>query len=244
MKATSYILVAALTFIGFLIVFAPVSPVWSMVRDDVSKAVPELNVLSLSGSIWSGKGEVQFRQFPPSQVTWTISPFDLFGRTGRINITGVGEGHSLNAEAVITFTEGHIEIFEGKFNNIYISSISEPYGLTFSGDLSINDISLTAKKDGITDAHGTARWSGGRIFVAGKTQPLDLPPLDGKLSFEKQFLILDVTFQQLSVLRISLNKHGWAAIAIKGRFFDIANLARPDGTDPDETILLLEEKIL
>ena len=244
MKISAYILIAALTFSGFLVVFAPASLVWSTVQGDVTKAVPDLSVIKMGGSIWHGKSEIQFRQFPLSKITWEISPLKLLRGAESISITADGHGHSLDIEALITPSEGQVELLEGEFGSSYINSISEPYGLTFSGDLIIDKVSFVASKDEIKDASGTVHWSGGRVIVAGKDQPLDLPPLDGKLFFEKQLLTFDVTFEQASLLRISLNKQGWAHIAIKGRFFDIANLPRPDGTSPDETILLLEEKIL
>ena len=244
MKASVYILAAIIAFTGFLIVFAPVSPIWSIVKEDVTKIIPELKVLGVGGSVWDGKSEIQFHQFPPSRVTWAISPFEILKGNAAIKATANGDGHFVDLKAVIDSSEANLRVVDGQFNSDFVNSVSQLYGITFGGIFSIDETFINANKMRIMDAGGTVHWSGGRVTVATRSETLDLPPLDGELSLEDQLLVLHITHQQSSMLRITLNREGWATIAIKGRFLDIANLSRPEGTSPEETILLLEEKIL
>jgi len=244
MKISAYLSIAVIAFLGFLIAFAPASVLWSVIEKDVSRAVPDLKVMSVGGSIWSGKTEIQFRQFPSSRLSWTISPLNILSGTGSIRIIAEGNGHSMELEADATPSEVDMKIPNGNLSSDYINRVSEQYGLIFAGNLSFNEVFMATREAKLVDATGFAHWTGGRVFVAGQSQPLDLPPLNGELLFADQLLVLNVTYQQLSMIKISLNEQGWATIAIKGRFFDIADLPRPDSTNPDETILLLEEKIL
>jgi hypothetical protein len=244
MKLSVYVSIAIFVFVGFLITFAPASILWSIIEPDVARAAPGLNIKRVGGSIWNGKSEFQYRQFPPSHINWDISPLNSLNDDGVIKFFIEGNGHSLELEADVAPSTAWFKSSRGNISSDYLNGMSEQYGLTFSGNLSFSKLLLVIDNAKIIDAAGQVHWSGGKVVVPSQSQPLDLPPLDGELFFEEQLLILDVTFQQLSIIKISLNEHGWATIAIKGRFFDIANLTRPDSTDPDETILLLEEKIL
>jgi hypothetical protein len=244
MKASAYILVSILAFTGFLIVFAPVSPIWSLVKEDATNVMPALTVLSAGGSIWNGKSQIQLHQFPPSRLTWEISPFELLKGKVATTARAVGDGHFMDLEAELNSAEAKLKAIDGQFNSDFINSVSQHYGMTFSGLLSVDETFISTDKNRITDAGGSFHWSGGLVTVANPSRTLELPPLDGELHLEDQLLVLDITHQLSSALKVTLNKEGWATIAIKGTFFDIANLARPEGTSPGETILLLEEKLL
>ena len=97
-KPLLYFCVAVTSFLVFIAVFAPAAPVWSLIRETVYERVPDLNVYRVSGTIWSGESEIQFRRFPPSLVTWQLSPVDLIKGVATIRVRAQGEGHSLEAQ--------------------------------------------------------------------------------------------------------------------------------------------------
>lgn len=246
MKLLLYIATALLSFLVFLVIFAPASSAWSLVSEDVYNRVPDLNVFRVGGTIWDGQGEIQFRQFPTSALNWQLSPAKLINSTANFHFTAEGQGHSLQAEAALTRSSGALQSLKGSISSDYINAMSEQFGFTFSGELEIQALELTFDRQWITSASGSVHWTGGRILLNASANPqvIQLPPLDGELYFRDQQLILDITYEQLVLMQIILKEGGWAEVAVKGRLFDIANLPSLDASDPDETILLLEEKIL
>ena len=230
----------------FVIAFAPAAPVWSLIRETVLERAPDLNVYQVSGTIWNGESKIQFRQFPPSRVTWRMSPLDLIKGVVKIKARAQGDGHLLEAEAAFTASNADIKSLRGTIDSDYLNVVGEEFGFTFSGDLEIRDLSITINPIWITDAAGSAHWTGGRIIIPTVAGPQSfvLPPLQALIIMGQQQLILDITHQQQALISITLRKDGWAEIAIKARMFVLANLPMPEGSDRDETILLIEEKIL
>lgn len=247
MKPSLYIATAILSFLIFLVIFAPASPAWSLVREDVQKRIPDLKVYRVGGTIWNGEAEIQFRQFPPSALTWQLSPGELIiNGAANIHLSAHGQGHSFQARATLEASSGSLQFIKGVISGDYINEVSEQFGLIFSGDLEIHELNVSSDSHWITGATGSAHWTGGQILLntSPERQTIVLPPLDGELYFQNQQLILDILEQQSLLLQIILKQSGWAEIAIKGRMLEVANLQLPNGAHPDETILLLEEKIL
>jgi hypothetical protein len=246
MKPSLYIATAMLSFLIFLVIFAPASPFWSLVGEDVQDRIPDLKVYRVAGTIWDGEAEIQFRQFPSSTLNWQLSPGELISGAANIHLWANGPGHSLQAEATLSASSGSLQSVNGVISSDYINEVSEQFGLIFSGDLEIHALNVSSDSRWVTDASGSAHWGGGQILLntSLETQPFLLPPLDGELYFQNQQLILDIAEQNSLLIQIILKQSGWAEIAIKGRLFEVANLQLPNGSHPDETILLLEEKIL
>ena len=241
-----YIATAILSFLIFLVIFAPASAAWSLVRADVQHRIPDLKVHRVGGTIWNGEAEIQFRQFPPSTLNWQLSPGELFTGAANIQLSANGQGHSLQAGATLSASSGSLQSVKGVISSDYINEVSEKFGLIFSGDLEIHELNLSSDSRWVTAASGSAHWAGGQILLNSSrvTQTFLIPPLHGELYFQNQQLILDIAEQNSLLIQITLKQSGWAEIAIKGRMFEVANLQLPNGSHPDETILLLEEKIL
>jgi hypothetical protein len=167
----------------------------------------------------------------------------LIQGTANMHLLVDGQGHSIQTEATLGSSSGSLQSAEGVISSDYINQVSEQFGLFFSGDLEFEEFNVAANSDWITAATGSAHWTGGQILL-NQSQTILLPPLDGELYFQDQQLILDITEQNLTLIQIILKQSGWAEIAIKSRMLELANLPVPNGSHPDETILLLEEKIL
>ena len=246
MRPSLYIATAILSFLIFLVIFAPASPAWSLVDKDVHDRIPDLNVYRVGGTIWNGEAEIQFRHFPPSTLFWQLSPGDLIKGAANIHLSADGQGHSLRAGATLNNSSGSLQSVKGLIGSDYINEVSEQFGLIFSGDLKINELNVSSDGRWLTSATGSVHWTGGQILLnrSLQTQTILLPPLDGELYFQNQQLILDITEQNSLLIQIIIKQSGWAEIAIKGRMLELANMQLPNGSHPDETILLLEEKIL
>ena len=246
MKSLLYICIGLISFLIFVVAFAPASTVWSSIRENVHKVAPDLNIYRVSGTIWNGESEMQFRQFPASLLTWKLSPAGLIRGIAQVQLNAAGQGHQVEGDASFTSVAVNINALHSLINSDYINEVSEEYGYTFSGDLEFENLSISTDWHWITDAKGTANWSGGQILIITPDGPryVTLPPLEGELFKQQDQLILNITLEKQILIAITLQKGGWAKVAIKGILFDVADLPLPEGSKPDETILLIEEKIL
>jgi hypothetical protein len=246
MKLSLYIATAVLSFLIFLVIFAPASAAWSLIDKDVQARIPDLNVSRVGGTIWNGEAEIQFRQLPPSTLNWKLSPGKLIQGTANIHLLVEGQGHSIQTEATLGSSSGSLQSAKGVISSDYINKVSKQTSLVISGELEFQEFNVAANSDWITAATGSTRWTGGQILInqSQASQTILLPPLEGELYFQNQQLILDITEQNLELIQVILKQSGWAEIAIKSRMLELANLPLPNGSHPDETILLLEEKIL
>lgn len=237
--------VAALTFIGFLIVYAPASLAWSLIKADVDRAVPDLEVLGVDGSVWSGNAALRYREFPPANLTWSLRPTSLpEGPGARIDLTLEGEGLRAAGTGNTTRTFASVDA-AGVIDSSYINPVSVRYGLTFPGEVNIQKLRLRSDLTWFQSAVGTATWGGGTVLVesAAGAQAFTLPALDGTLSMNGSNLILDVTSAGQILLQVTLKPTGWAVVDIKARLLEEAGLPFRAGTSPNASAIIAEEKL-
>lgn len=240
-----YFGIGLISFTGFVIAFAPVAPFWSWVENDVRGALPKLDVKGIGGTVWSGNALLQYQDFPPSRLHWVLDPWSLMDASASIELTLAGEGHDLQGNATLQSDSGAIRDVQGYIHSEFVNRVSEGYGLTFTGQIDIEDLMVDADRRWVTDADGRLRWTGGRITYRTYrgTQVFTLPPLDGHLYKAEDNLRLDLTHEQQPVLDVVLQPDGWALIRLRGRLFQLANLDWPEGQSPDDTVLQVDEKL-
>jgi len=246
MRIVLYILIATVSFTLFLIAFAPASPAWVLIRDDVKTRVPDLNIFRVGGTVWTGEAEIQFRDFPPSTLSWDVHAAELIGGQLKADLTLIGEDHHFATTAVFDEVSGAVQQLSGNIGSEYVNQVSRKIGLTFSGELIIDQVNLTADDRQVRSIDGVMHWTGGRtvLAISDEAQVVAFPRLDGKLYFENAEILLDVTSASESLLTVTLKQTGWAVVAIKARTFDLANMDWQGNGDLDQTVLLIEEKIL
>lgn len=237
--------IGLIAFLAFVLVFAPASAAWLLIHDEVENAFPELRVYSVEGTIWSGSSQLQYQAFPVSRLSWRLKPRALLDGEADLDLTVSGEGLAFEGTGVVDSTRAKVRQLTGYLDSNYINTASQDYGLTFSGRLTVNRLALETDRQWLTAATGDMAWDGGRVvFQSGEQlEVLDLPPLTGNLSMDKETLRLAVHHQQASVLNVALAPTGWARVDLKGRLFQLADLEWPGDRNPDETVLQVEEKI-
>ncbi len=243
MKIALYVCAALVTFITFLAIFAPATIALSFVSVE---DVPGLNVGNLDGSIWNAEADIQYQELPASHIATALSVLPLFSGTVHIDAIVTGAGHELALMVTRQKQVISIENLDGHIDATYVNRLARRYGLNFSGELQLRQINLVTDQKWITAAGGSALWNGGKVVLttAVSYQSFELPALLATLYFEDDQLNLDITHKELKVIRIVLQRDGWAKIELTGRLFQLVNLPQPGNLGLDETILQLEEKIL
>ncbi len=241
-----YSTVALLSFLGFIVAFAPASPFWGLVEADVKRQLPGLDLYTIDGTIWSGSARFKYRTFPQSRLAWDLAPLPLLAGTARLDVTANGDGHHIEGSGDIRPAGGEIRQISGFLHSSFINAASEPYGLTFPGRLDILGLALNLDQGWFTRASGNIHWDGGRIIyhTYRGAQVFDLPPLDGKLYLRQKQLALDIHHQEQTVLNVTLKPDGWARVDLKARLFELADLPWPEDLAPGDTVIQVEEQVL
>ena len=101
-------------------------------------------------------------------------------------------------------------------------------------------------ESGIVQIQGNIHWTGGNVLyqTGNGSQSVKLPALDGELTIKDSKLTLLVDNSRLPVLSIHLQRDGWVELRFNARLLALADLPVPQGTNPDDLVLTVEEKIL
>ncbi len=247
-----YVGAGIIAFLGFIIAFAPASLLYSTVEAELGKVIPEMQLVKLSDTIWRGNALLKYRGFPDSTLSWRLAATPLITARISADIELTGEAHALSTHLDLSQETTLIEGMQGKIGSSYVNQESENLGLTFTGELELQDIDLSANRRWLTGINGNLHWSGGKVHYAPHSsgqpgyapgQIFELPALDGALSFDGEILLLNVVYQEANLINIRLKPDGWAEISVKARLFDLAKVPWPTGSNLDETVLQLEEQL-
>jgi hypothetical protein len=243
-KILLYSLAAALGLTASIVVLAPAAPAWKLLSGKVN--VPNFSVLQVHGTIWNGQAGLQYQQFPTSLLTWQLDPLALVSGTIDIAFHIAGDGHDFKGEARINSSGFNVSNLRGFMHSRYMNTVSQPQGLTFSGEIKADNVSFVSDWIWFNEAEGHIYWPGGRIVsvTPAGSQVLDLPSLDGDIGLVEDRVQLLIHYQQAGLIDIQVKSDGWIIVAVKARLFDLAQLPFPAGMNLQDTVLEFEEKIL
>jgi hypothetical protein len=243
-RVIAYTTLALVTFVCVIVVFAPAATLWNLVKNDVSRRIQDLQVLTVDGTVWQGDAMLRYREFPPAKLAWDLSPLSLFRQQAVIVAELNGEGLAIDSNSVI-MRSGLVADGNGVINSSYINAVSTRYGLTFPGELIIRNLDIQSDFRWISDIDGRLSWGGGQVLLQyAEPMVVQLPPLEAILSkVEGNNLLMDVTHAGDTVIQVTLRPTGWAIVDIRARLFDLAGLPRPERLQPENSAALLEEKI-
>ncbi len=241
-----YVLIAIISFIGFTLILAPASTIWSFFSQDVLARTPGLNVYQVQGTAWHGHGNLQYLQFPQSELSWQVEPLTLL--TGKVStdLRLQGEAHEFNGHLNLDQTSLEVPLLTGYLDAAYINQVSQPQGVTFSGRIEVQSLKISSDLVWFEQAEGKIYWPGGKIIsrtVAAGTRVFDLPALQGDISMDNKVISLDIHHAGATLVDIQLKPDGWVVVAVKARLFDIAQLPWPAGSSLDDTVIQFEEKL-
>ncbi len=246
MRIFLYLSIGLASTLVFIVTFFPASAAWSLTGTGIREALPELEVTRVSGTLWEGEARLEWFDFPPARLDWDLDAGPLLAGVVSLRLTLQGRGLDASANALIRQGSGEIRNLQGLIDSRYINPVSAEAGLDLDGRLVIDNLSVSADSRWITSLDGSGHWTGGRVLVQGMPSFV-LPPLDLELDFNGKSPVATLIAPGGEVLIATLRQGGWAEIAIRKRLFETAGIPGFETLDTlssDETILLLEEKIL
>lgn len=249
-KVLLYGLAAFLSFAFFIIIFAPAAPIWSLLYasygKEVFQRIPELKLFSIEGTIWKGKTNIHYRNFPTSQLSWDVSPLQVLQKIAEVDLDITGDAHNFETSVIAEGDRFQLRKLNGRIDANYINQVSEEFGLSFTGEIDAESISISGNPKGLDIVEGHINWNGGEIVsrtIQAGTQVFNLPPLRGDFSINQQYggLQLDIHNDHQVLVAINLKLDGWAVVEIKSRLFTLAGLSWQG--DAEDTAITYEEKL-
>ena len=240
-----YGITALISFLIFLSVFAPASLAFKFFQDDIAQ-IPDTSIFQITGSVWNGSADVQYRNFPNSKINWKLAPNSILEGSADLTFIASGESHELTGQLLANGYQGKFLGLQGKIDSTYINQVGKNHGIIMSGTFELKDINLTVDKAWFSLASGAIDWTGGKIMyqTGNGRQSVNLPPLKGVFTVKEQKLILYVYNEGKSVFSIHLQRDGWVSLRFNQRFLSLAGLLGGENFDPDTVIFTIEEKIL
>ena len=243
-RLATYAVVFLAGFMAFLVAFAPAATIWQFARADVQKRLPNLQVLSVDGTIWSGSANIRYWNFPPTDVRWSIAPLSLLH--ARLDLKTVASGDYIHLETNARIARDRIDaLTDGYVESPWINPVSTNYGLKYSGRLTVDSLALVSDFRWFSKAAGKLHWNGGQVVyqTARGPQGIQLPAMDGTLHEDGGNLNLDITQAARTLIAITLRRTGWVKVDIKAGLMEAANLPWPPGESRGDTALMLEEQL-
>lgn len=245
MRIVLYLLAGLVAFLICIAAFLPAGPAWQQIIIPRLQAIPELSVTGVDGTIWQGRAGLSYRAFPPSTLTWSVSPLALARGAGEGDLTLSGAGHQITGH--VSVETGGITLSDGNgvIDASFVNAMSETIGLTFPGEITLTDVEATTTTRWFTSASGELQWQGGTISTRTPNGVISysLPALTGQLSMEGEKLKLTLQHEVNNFMGISLGQDGWAKVDIYKPLFRYAGLAIPGGENLPDPVVQVEEKL-
>lgn len=256
-----YGLAALLSFMVFLIAYAPASFVLALAQDTLAARAPQLHIDQVSGTLWQGEANLQYENLAPSRLQWHITPATLL--KGELHADLQARGHDHNLASQVTWQPSRLSLqnLNGILGSDYINPLAQRYGLQFGGQLDIEDLrfDVIPATGWLDRAAGAAQWSGGRVQFAtaysaspAQAESIMLPPLTAILAQPTTALTLAVTSADAELLSVILKPTGWVEISLQQTLFQIAGIQLPPGATlrggmpgqtSSNTVVKFEEKL-
>ena len=242
----------SLTVIFFLIICfaiarAPASLIERFLNDQPNNSI---RLSNSSGTIWYGSGIIDIGNFTNSQISWSITLWDLSSFSPGIIWDLKNRGSTLNGKSVFTGQEVETSL-NGTLSSTLLNNIFGPYDISLDGDLLINNVSAThnmSENFSFKNLNGKLIWSGGAItyMLSRVALTIDSPVFQISLSDQPKGVIeAMLTSPELdyTLLSARLNPDGFLNVSVSKGFTKIFGNEWPGSQTDDRTIIELEEKI-
>lgn len=231
------VLIGILAFVAFAIMLAPAGLVSRALRE-----IPGAGLISTSGTLWHGRGELMVGGHDIGNLSWQIRPGAVIrGKLAYDLVLGSAEDQ-LSGHAELGLRRTFSVIASGIVSANLVNKFLAPYDMMISGDLRLGDAGMMVT-DGVPDgASGTVTWNGGhvRYVLAGQAWASDLPPLVARLGAGPVATVFE-TDRDTPLMKVELLENGFARVGISKRLTRLVDNPWP-GSDPDDAFVLEVEQ--
>ncbi|MCH4248128.1 type II secretion system protein N [Acinetobacter populi] len=208
----------AILFIALFAVFIvlQVPAVWLL-----KKFAPDLRMLqNVSGNIWQGQADWNINELQGT-VHWSTRPWELLRLRAASHLT-IHSGQT-QLQGVVAYGVAkniYLQNFNGKISPETLATLVAWQWPSTS--MNVKDLSLNYKrKTGFQSGEGQLSWSGGMLNypIGQRFERIDIPPLVGEVSVEKEKLKLLVRdSQKQRMADMSIGADGMLDVQITQRF--------------------------
>lgn len=246
MNKLIYLFIGLLAFLAFTLAMAPASLLLGFASERL--AMPAVTGLQVEGTLWNASGELQLLALPVMQFKAGLSPLPLVTGTARTELALEATGLAGNMRGRFKNNGAEIDELTLVVTGEFLNHLTRQYGLELSGQFDLSDIRATVAGNWLTGIQGRLQWTGGRVLIQTpvETHLAELPPLKADLALQGDQLMLpiEIAGSGAPVIDIRLSRDGWAAVAVRHAFLEIAGIPAPAGISGEDPAILIEEKIL
>ena len=241
------LLIGTLTFFTSIIISLPAS-IFSGHADRVAQNLKGLQIGKISGTIWKGSLETQYKEFPVTSVSWNTALFPLI--LGRLNLDLSLDASGLKGKSVLSLSGDAVKLtnLDLEINSSFSNTATRPYGLRLSESFTVTAPEIYVSNNWPSKINGRLLWPGGVIEIETPLEQLrtQLPMLRGIAKIENKEVKLYIYSKSEEIMILSLNRLGWAKAEINHLFFEIAKIPFPASGSLSQTdpAITMEEKIL
>ena len=244
-KLVLYGITVIVSLLFFVIFYTPASLVFKLFQDDIAQ-LPDTSIFQITGSVWNGSADIQYLNFPSSEINWILAPNSLPHGHAEFAVSASGVNHDLEGRFVTNGDQGEFLGLRGIIDSRYINQVGKYHGIFLSGVLDFKDINLSIDNGWFSSGSGKIDWTGGKVMFrtgdGGRT--LNLPALNGIVSVKEKKLALHIYNGEQLGFSIHLQRDGWVFLQFTSRFLSLAGFPSGEYFEPDSVIFTIEEKIL
>ena len=243
MRTSHVIAIGVAAFLACAVYLAPAGLVGTIVGD---RGPARLS--GVEGRLWNGRASVRFDGWPAGQLTWSFDPAGLLEGRLRFAWRILDPGYDLAGHGDVGFGGTGFEA-TGRVGAVLLERILAPYDIAAGGALDISHLAIESSHDLVPRTVGGAvSWSGGPVGyrLAGRDFRTHLPPLDARIETVDgdPVLTAGAVGDDVPLLRVRLDREGWAHIGITQRFTEVVGLPWPGARADDTIVIEVAEKIL
>ena len=243
MRAGHVIAIGIAGFLAGAIYLAPAGLVGVAVGD----AGPA-RLSSIEGRLWDGRASLLFDGWPAGRLDWSFDAAGLLHGRLRFDWRIQDPGYHLGGEADVGFGGTALHA-TGRVGPILIERTLAPYDIAVGGVLEFSRLAVQASHDLVPETvEGAVHWTGGPVGyrLAGRDFRTDLPPLDGRVETVagEPFLSVHAAGEDVPLVRVRLDREGWAHIGITRRFTELVGMPWPGDGPADAVVIEVAENVL
>lgn len=248
MKSRSYILIAVIALLFFLLAFIPAKFAWNLLPETTKSDFP-LAVEEVGGTVWDGYvvGTFSSGMLPgPTALSWEFKPLRLL--LADLAVAVSAEHSAFDIEGTLRsglFGGKGVQNLNGEVSADLANQFLEQMGAKVSGVLNLRDLTLAfADEMKVADADGQIEWPGGPVSYndRGMQQNIEVPALLGNVEQQDGGLRMAVTEQKGQGLLGELTLDGpIGGVVVFKRVMRLVGMGNPE--DEDAVLVQLQQPL-
>lgn len=247
MKIRNLILIGVLSCVIFAIALFPASVLWNMVSGSAN-GLP-IQVERVGGTIWNGYATGRLRtQFVrgPVVLDWDLKGLRLLMGEAAVALRAEGNEFRISGSGHWGLWGKGVSHLNGDVQADLLNQSLRQFGISASGVINVEDVSINLAGTTITTAEGWIRWSGGKVKApgSGSRTPLDIPPVNGQVREQEGNLYLTVTEakgNQLLGEAGLLPEKGLGSLKVLQRVLSLVNMGAEG--DDDKVLVNMQQPL-